>query len=300
MQSPGSGSAELCTSVQTHCLSFTYPGIGKQTRALSCRIAASESNSSFHRQLLLPTDGRPLAGMAPVVSDLTLSVPRGSSCLLIGPNGAGKTTFLKILGGKHMVPETAVRVLGQPPFHATSLTADGRLAYLGGNWERDIAFAGYSVPLQVPLFAPPKLKCCCGMTQHYMLVTAKLSQHISIRMNCFTKHTLLTQLQGDFPASKMLNGFPGVDPVRRAKLMEVLDINPDWRMHTVSDGQRRRVQICLGLLKPFDVLLLDEITVDLDVLGRADLMQFLKEECEQRGATIIYVGCLSRCIPHQS
>lgn len=36
------------------------------------------------------------------------------------------------------------------------------------------------------------------------------------------------------------------------------------------------------------VLLLDEITVDLDVLGRADLMRFLKEECESRGATIIY------------
>lgn len=286
--------------MQTHCLSFTYPGIGKQTRALSCRIAAS--NSSFHRQLLLLTDGRPLAGMAPVVSDLTLSVPRGSSCLLIGPNGAGKTTFLKILGGKHMVPETAVRVLGQPPFHATSLTADGRLAYLGGNWERDIAFAGYSVPLQVPLFAhvnsPAKLQYCCGMIQSQCLCCN--AQHISIRINCFTKHTLLTQLQGDFPASKMLNGFPGVDPARRAKLMEVLDINPDWRMHTVSDGQRRRVQICLGLLKPFDVLLLDEITVDLDVLGRADLMQFLKEECEQRGATIIYVGCLSYCISHQS
>ena len=102
----------------------------------------------------------------------------------------------------------------------------------------------------------------------------------------------MAYFQGDFPASKMLNGLPGIDPVRLAKLMEVLDVNPDWRMHTVSDGQRRRVQICLGLLKPFDVLLLDEITVDLDVLGRADLMQFLKEECEQRGATIIYVSVM--------
>ncbi len=36
------------------------------------------------------------------------------------------------------------------------------------------------------------------------------------------------------------------------------------------------------------MLLLDEITVDLDVMGRADLMRFLKEECEQRGASIIY------------
>jgi CCR4-NOT complex subunit CAF16 len=36
------------------------------------------------------------------------------------------------------------------------------------------------------------------------------------------------------------------------------------------------------------VLLLDEITVDLDVLARADLMAFLKRECEQRGAVVIY------------
>jgi hypothetical protein len=151
----------------------------------------------------------------------------------------------------------------------------------------------------------------------------------------------------------------------------VLDIDVNWRMHTVSDGQRRRVQICVGLLRPFkvrpatrdmllaaagwrrpcaaslpqyfdpvrhlrlqpaaiakraasrtrmpplpalpqqhadaptlhldvagptpcafpslvQVLLLDEITVDLDVLGRADLMRFLADECEQRGASIIY------------
>lgn len=36
------------------------------------------------------------------------------------------------------------------------------------------------------------------------------------------------------------------------------------------------------------VLLLDEITVDLDVLARADLLMFLRKECEERGATIIY------------
>lgn len=36
------------------------------------------------------------------------------------------------------------------------------------------------------------------------------------------------------------------------------------------------------------MLLLDEITVDLDVLGRAQLMDFLKSECETRGATVIY------------
>ena len=57
--------------------------------------------------------------------------------------------LLQVLGGKHMVPESAVRVLGQPPFHATGLTSSGALSYVGGNWERDIAFAGYSIPLAV-------------------------------------------------------------------------------------------------------------------------------------------------------
>jgi CCR4-NOT complex subunit CAF16 len=48
------------------------------------------------------------------------------------------------------------------------------------------------------------------------------------------------------------------------------------------------VQICLGLLKPYRVLLCDEITVDLDVCARVDLLAFFKRETEQRGATIIY------------
>lgn len=60
-------------------------------------------------------------------------------------------------------------------------------------------------------------------------------------------------LQGDIPARQMIESLPGVDPARRAKVMQVLDIDPEWRMHRVSDGQRRRVQICMGLLKPPEV-----------------------------------------------
>ncbi|CAN6462124.1 unnamed protein product [Victoria cruziana] len=89
-------------------------------------------------------------------------------------------------------------------------------------------------------------------------------------------------LQGDFSAKHMIFGVEGVDPVRRDKLVKLLDINLQWRMHKVSDGQRRRVQICMGLLHPFQVLLLDEVTVDLDIVARLDLLDFFKEECEQR------------------
>lgn len=36
------------------------------------------------------------------------------------------------------------------------------------------------------------------------------------------------------------------------------------------------------------MLLLDEITVDLDVVGRLNLLAFFKEECDLRKATIVY------------
>ena len=52
---------------------------------------------------------------------------------------------------------------------------------------------------------------------------------------------------------------------------------------TVSDGQRRRVQLLLGLVRPFDILLLDEVTTCLDVIVRQDLMRWLQKK-QKRGA----------------
>ena len=67
-----------------------------------------------------------------------------------------------------------------------------------------------------------------------------------------------------------------VDPARRARLIEVLGVDPGWHMHAVSDGQRRRVQLLLGLMRPREVLLLDEVTTDLDLIARQDLLAFLR------------------------
>lgn len=77
-------------------------------------------------------------------------------------------------------------------------------------------------------------------------------------------------------------------PERRDELVEILDIDLRWRMHAVSDGERRRVQLAMGLLRPWQVLLLDEITVDLDLLSRSNFLSFLKRETETRSCTIVY------------
>ncbi|KAI9709471.1 MAG: CCR4-NOT regulatory complex component [Bogoriella megaspora] len=75
---------------------------------------------------------------------------------------------------------------------------------------------------------------------------------------------------------------------RRDELVRVLDVDLRWRMHAVSDGERRRVQLCMGLVRPWRVLLLDEITVDLDLLSRKDFLEWLKGETERRECTIVY------------
>ena len=122
-------------------------------------------------------DGAPIPGSEPLIKGMNLHLRPGSCCLLLGANGAGKTTLLKIMGGKHMVPRGKVLILGREAFYDTSLTSSGDLSYIGGNWQRDVAFAGYNIPLA-----------------------------------------------GDFPASKMLDGIKGVNPARKKRIIEALDV----------------------------------------------------------------------------
>ena len=80
-------------------------------------------------------------------------------------------------------------------------------------------------------------------------------------------------LQADIAVSDMMTALQAQFPERREILIKLLGIDLKWRMHQVSDGQRRRVQIFLGLLRPYKILLLDEVTVSLDVVVRVDLLQ---------------------------
>jgi CCR4-NOT complex subunit CAF16 len=92
----------------------------------------------------------------------------------------------------------------------------------------------------------------------------------------------------DVPVHKILAGALHADADRRDELIVLLGVDTNWRMHALSDGQRRRVQVLLGLLREPRVLLLDEVTTDLDVIARDDLLQFLRRDCEQRDTTILY------------
>lgn len=104
-----------------------------------------------------------------------------------------------------------------------------------------------------------------------------------------TEWTANPTTRNDVKVSELLSYMGGNNyPERRELLVKMLDVDEEWHMHAVSDGERRRVQLCMGLIVPFEVLLLDEVTVDLDVLARGDLLEFLRRETEQRNAIICY------------
>ncbi|KAM3229303.1 hypothetical protein ACQJBY_060280 [Aegilops geniculata] len=296
----------MAPTVEIRNLTFTYPGI----------------------------DGKPPPGAPPLIEDVCFSLEAGQRCLLVGSNGAGKTTILKILGGKHMVDPSMVRVLGRSAFHDTALTSSGDLCYLGGEWRRDVAFAGYQVNIQMDISAEKMLFGVTGVDPQRRDELIK-SGHRSTLPKGLPEPALYLQTVRTSPDQAHIWGGNGavrtcppcpayprrICPnnlgINRGTPLEgktksgrfcgqmgcqilglplemllhlnyILDVDLTWRMHKASDGQRRRVQICMGLLKPFKVLLLDEITVDLDVLARANLLTYLKKECAEQGATIIY------------
>ena len=67
-------------------------------------------------------------------------------------------------------------------------------------------------------------------------------------------------VRGDLLVSAFLDSVGGYrHKARRDVLLDILDVDLDWHMHAISDGERRRVQLVMGLMAEWDVLLLDEV-----------------------------------------
>merc|ERR1719353_1969118 len=71
-------------------------------------------------------------------------------------------------------------------------------------------------------------------------------------------------------------------------LAQVLEVDFEWKINSLSDGQRRRCQLLEALSTPKAVYFMDEITSDLDIYAREGILNFLRVESEVRGATILY------------
>jgi CCR4-NOT complex subunit CAF16 len=81
-----------------------------------------------------------------------------------------------------------------------------------------------------------------------------------------------------------------VDPPtpRTQLLLKMLDVDVNWDIRLISQGEQKRVQLLHRLHCDRPVVLLDEATADLDVDQRHALLRFLYMESASRGVTVVY------------
>ncbi|WP_020658902.1 ABC transporter ATP-binding protein [Amycolatopsis benzoatilytica] len=78
----------------------------------------------------------------------------------------------------------------------------------------------------------------------------------------------------------------GVDPVRRARYLELFELDPATRVRAYSKGNRQKVAVVAALAADAELLLLDEPTAGLDPLMAEQFRQCVREE-RSRGRTVL-------------
>jgi ABC-2 type transport system ATP-binding protein len=79
----------------------------------------------------------------------------------------------------------------------------------------------------------------------------------------------------------------GLNPKRRAELLERFDLDPRKKARTYSKGNRQKVALVAALAADVELLLLDEPTAGLDPLMEAAFRDWINAEERARGRTVL-------------
>jgi len=191
-------------------------------------VSMKKMNAVHLKDLSFSFDSKKMG--PPLLTVDSYSAALGTLNLLLGANGVGKSTLLRLIAGKHLVPNGGIQVLGRDPFSQPMGMADVCLV------------SGY-FPLTMDLEVAELLAAA--------------------------------EKKPEYAGSGL-----------KKELVDLLEVDPGWRMHRVSTGQRRRVDLLLALLADPKVLLLDEVTSDLDILCRIDLLEWLADRAAKDRKTI--------------
>src|SRR6185436_1159368 len=79
----------------------------------------------------------------------------------------------------------------------------------------------------------------------------------------------------------------GLDPKRRADLLERFDLDPRKKGRAYSKGNRQKVALVAALSSDVELLLLDEPTSGLDPLMEEEFRRVIREDQERNGRTVL-------------
>jgi len=223
------------------------------------------------------------AGRVPVVEDLSLSVPRGTTVALVGESGCGKS--VTALSTVRLLPEPPARIESGEIFLAPAPasgehggaalgrgTCDGDHTTPGAGWcdllklgERELRrIRGGRIAM---VFQEPLTSLNPVMTAGEQIIEA-------IRL-----HRRVSKRDARDQTIQLLCDVGITEPAKR------VDAYP----HELSGGMRQRVMIAMALACEPDLLIADEPTTALDVTVQAQILELLRSLQRQRGLSVLLI-----------
>ncbi|MFD8740697.1 ATP-binding cassette domain-containing protein [Streptomyces sp. NPDC059618] len=185
-------------------------------------------------------------GRTHALDGLDLEVEAGEVHGFLGPNGSGKSTTIRVLLGLLRADSGTARMLDMDPW-ADAVELHRRVAYVPGDVTLWRNLSGGEV---IDLYG---------------------------------------RLHGGGRARRGGQGggrTGGLDPARRADLIERFELDPTKKGRTYSKGNRQKVALVAAFASDVDVLILDEPTSGLDPLMEEVFQKCVREE-RDRGRTIL-------------
>ncbi|QDU72370.1 ABC transporter ATP-binding protein [Mucisphaera calidilacus] len=176
-----------------------------------------------------------------ILDGVNLSLQRGETAVLLGPNGCGKTTLARVLMGYQPVRSGTLHVLDKT-IGATNLHE---------------------------------------LRQHVRLVssTTALGGQSGTLNGLETRMRPLAAVLTGIDGSLMLTrNLPSQDEDRAMHLLRVVGLGhrETSAIGTLSTGEQRRLLLARAMIRPPELLLLDEAAAGLDVAGREQMLLTLR------------------------
>lgn len=197
-----------------------------------------------------------------VLKNIYLSFYYGAKIGIIGLNGSGKSTVLKVIAG--LVEPDEGEVVIQPGYTVGYLPQEPELD--PNKTVKEVVGEAVAATL--------------AMLKDYEDVSQKLGEPLSD-----DEMTALIERQGELIELLDKHNAWDLDTMLERAMDALRCPDPDFKIETLSGGEKRRVALCRLLLQKPDILLLDEPTNHLD----AESIQWLEEHLKKYQGTVIAI-----------